>query len=110
MKCPVPTRRAFTIALVFAAGPFAVSCGDGEGITAPRFGTLRITTTTMGTEIDVDGYTVQIDGGDAQALGVAAELTRCKLYRVRGQPSDCGCHRRRHCNDSICHNLRPDDR
>jgi Tol biopolymer transport system component len=76
MKCSVPTRLVFIIPLLFAAAAAAVSCGDGEGITVPpSTGTLEITTITNGTEIDSDGYTIQVDGGTEQAVAVSDELT-----------------------------------
>ena len=59
---------------VFALAPLA-GCGDGEGITAPRPGTLEIVTSTSGPEPDPDGYTVQIDAGDADPIGAAGTLT-----------------------------------
>ena len=76
MKRSVPTRSVFTIALLFAAATAAVSCGDGEGITVlPRTGTLEIETTSEGTDVDADGYSVQIDGGTAQAITASGTLT-----------------------------------
>ena len=74
MKCSLPTRFVFTIALVFAATA-AVSCGGDDITVPPSTGTLEITTITDGTEIDVDGYAVQIDGGAGQAIAVSGELT-----------------------------------
>ena len=74
MKYSVPTRLACTVALLLAAAT-AMSCGDGEGITAPTTGTLEITVSTEGTEIDPDGYVVQVDGGTEQAIGVSGTLT-----------------------------------
>src|SRR5688572_7286890 len=59
---------------VFALAPLA-GCGDGEGITAPRPGTLEVVTSTSGPEPDPDGYTVQIDAGDALPIGAAGTLT-----------------------------------
>ncbi|HET6778104.1 MAG TPA: hypothetical protein VFH26_04400, partial [Gemmatimonadales bacterium] len=76
MKSPVPIRSVFTIALLFAAVAAAVSCGDGEGITPPpTTGTLEISTTSDGTDVDADGYSVQVDGGTAQAIPASGTLT-----------------------------------
>jgi Tol biopolymer transport system component len=76
MKCSVPTRLVFALALVFATALTALSCSGGDDINAPpTTGTLEITTTTNGTEIDADGYVVQIDGASAQAIAVSAGLT-----------------------------------
>ena len=72
----MPTRLASNIALVFAAALAAVSCGDGEDITVPpRSGTLDITTASEGPDIDADGYSVHVDGGDGQAIAASGTLT-----------------------------------
>jgi TolB protein len=74
MKCSVPTRFVSTVALLFAAA-LTASCGEGDDIAAPpSTGTLDITTTTNGTEIDADGYAVHLDGGAGQAIAVSAQL------------------------------------
>ena len=76
MKYSVPTCSVFTIAVVLAAAIAAVSCGDGEGITVlPRTGALEVTTTSEGTDVDADGYSVQIDGGTAHAIAASGTLT-----------------------------------
>jgi TolB protein len=72
----VPTRLASNFALVFAAALAGVSCDDGADITVPpRTGALEITTMTEGPDIDSDGYSVHVDGGDAQEITVSATLT-----------------------------------
>jgi Tol biopolymer transport system component len=72
----VPTRLASNIALVFAVAVAAVRCGDGEDITVPpRSGTLEITTASEGPDIDADGYSVHVDGGDGQAIAASGTLT-----------------------------------
>ena len=54
--------------------------GDGSGIQLPpTTGTLQVTTTTAGDEPDPDGYTVRLDGGEGQAIGVAATIERSEL-------------------------------
>src|SRR5687767_6521918 len=58
---------------LFALAPLA-GCGDGEGITAPP-GTLEIVTSTSGPEPDPDGYSVQIDAGDARPIGAGDTFT-----------------------------------
>lgn len=50
---------------------FAVSCVP----VPPSAGTLQISTTTLGSDPDADGYTVVIDGDADQPIGVAATLT-----------------------------------
>jgi hypothetical protein len=63
-----------TIAVTLAA--LAIQCGGGADVTVPPSpGTLEITTSTSGEEQDADGYSVQIDGGAARPIGVAATLT-----------------------------------
>ncbi|MFL5459337.1 MAG: Ig-like domain-containing protein [Gemmatimonadales bacterium] len=54
--------------------------GDGSGFQLPpTTGTLQVTTTTSGDDPDPDGYTVQLDGGEPQPIGVAATLERSEL-------------------------------
>ncbi|HEX2249822.1 MAG TPA: Ig-like domain-containing protein, partial [Gemmatimonadales bacterium] len=65
-------RRLFT---AFTVSVVAVYCGGGDNIGPPAAGTLEITTSTSGVELDADGYTVQIDGGSVQTVGVEATIT-----------------------------------
>src|SRR4026209_2968297 len=54
--------------------------GDGSGIhPPPTTGTLQVTTTTTGDDPDPDGYTVRLDGGEGQPIGVAATIERSEL-------------------------------
>ncbi len=57
---------------------FAGAAGcSGDNLTIPPgSSTLEITTTTTGTETDPDGYTVQVDGDNGQAIGTAATISR----------------------------------
>jgi Tol biopolymer transport system component len=52
------------------------ACGGGD-VTAPpgSSGTLQVTTVTSGAEQDPDGYSIQIDGGAATAMGNAETRT-----------------------------------
>ena len=50
--------------------PFAVTC-----VTPEHFSTLVIGTVSVGPGSDPDGYTVQIDDGDPQALGIGETET-----------------------------------
>jgi hypothetical protein len=76
MRCFVPTRLASNIPLIFAAAVSAVSCGEGADITVPpRTGELEIIATSGGPDIDADGYSVHVDGGEAQEIAVSATLT-----------------------------------
>ncbi|MGH7525877.1 MAG: hypothetical protein ACREMX_04160 [Gemmatimonadales bacterium] len=46
---------------------FSITCGPGTG-------SLLITTATSGSFLDPDGYTVRLDGGSEQAIGINATL------------------------------------
>jgi hypothetical protein len=59
--------------LVGLAAGFA-GCGGDSLTLPPTTGELEITTTTGGTEPDADGYTVQIDARQPQAIGAAATI------------------------------------
>ena len=50
------------------------TCGGGEELIGPTSGTLEVTSSTTGTELDVDGYTIQIDGQAGRALGPTATI------------------------------------
>ena len=69
--CP---RRSLGLSLMLALLVTAIACG-GEDITAPRMGTLEITTSTSGTEPDPDGFSVQVDAQASQPIGTAETLT-----------------------------------
>ena len=47
--------------------------GDSTG--PPATGTLVVATTTAGPSTDSDGYTVQVDNGEGQAIGISTRLT-----------------------------------
>jgi hypothetical protein len=55
--------------------PFAVTCTAA----APSSGTLQISTATSGTDQDPDGYSIRIDNGSSQPIGVNATLTLINL-------------------------------
>jgi len=71
-------------------------CEDGDGITAPpRPGTVQIVTSTAGPEPDPDGYTVQIDTGTTNPIGVAGTFTAPSIspgshtVRLDGVANNC---------------------
>ena len=67
--------KSICLALVFALAA-AAGCGDGDGITVPPpTGTVEVVASTIGTELDPDGYSVRIDDGEPRPIGVAATLT-----------------------------------
>ncbi|MBA3760328.1 MAG: DUF1929 domain-containing protein [Gemmatimonadales bacterium] len=45
----------------------------------PGTGNLRVSTTTSGPDIDADGYTLSVDGGTTQPIGVNAPTTLANL-------------------------------
>src|SRR5437867_2687697 len=55
-----------------ATAAFSVSC-------AATTGDLTVTTNTSGSNLDPDGYTVTVDGGSPQAIGINASVTYTSL-------------------------------
>ena len=79
-----------SVALSGVASNCSVSGGDSRTVTVPAGGTasttfavscaattgsLTVTTSTTGSNIDPDGYTVTVDGGASQAIGTNASIT-----------------------------------
>jgi probable HAF family extracellular repeat protein len=62
-------RRSFRLLL----GAAAIAC-NGDSLNVPLTGTLTVTTSTAGAEVDSDGYTVQMDAQPTQAIGAAATV------------------------------------
>lgn len=54
-----------------ASTSFAVSCAAPP----PQTGNLTVTTSTSGSNLDPDGYTVTVDGGASQAIGTNGSVT-----------------------------------
>ena len=50
---------------------FAITCSQ----LPPTTGDLKVTTSTGGSNLDPDGYTVAVDGGAGQAIGINASYT-----------------------------------
>jgi Tol biopolymer transport system component len=87
--------RILRLAALFAfLTILAVSCGTDPLI--PSTGTLTISTTTAGEEPDPDGYTVQLDSEQPQAIGQAASLQPVELISgdhvvmLTGLAANCG--------------------
>ena len=59
--------------LLGAGTILSVSCGD-DPVSRPTEGTVQVTTNTSGSDLDEDGYTVSIDGGTPQAIGILDTL------------------------------------
>jgi len=56
---------------VFLALAIAGCGGDGGGVNGPDTGSIRVTTSTTGEDLDPDGYTCRIDGGaHSEAIGI----------------------------------------
>lgn len=72
------SRQNVFTALLLAFLTAAIAC-SGDDLAAPTTGTLEVTTETSGTELDVDGYAVQVDSGPAVPMGAAATLRNTGL-------------------------------
>jgi Tol biopolymer transport system component len=59
--------------LLFVITASALAC-NGDALVEPSLGTIEITTSTLGTEPDADGYSVQIDAEPIQAIAAAGTL------------------------------------
>jgi hypothetical protein len=54
-----------------ASAPIAVTCAASD----PTAGTVEITTVTSGSDQDPNGYSVQLDGGATQPIGISTTIT-----------------------------------
>src|SRR4051794_20489303 len=92
---PVMANRFSGILIAGLVLGFA-GCGGDSLTLPPTTGSLQVTTTTGGTEQDPDGYTIQVDAQDPQAIGVAATVTIEGLtpgahsVLLGGMTSNCG--------------------
>jgi Tol biopolymer transport system component len=68
------TSRLLPLPVVVLVSVLA-ACGGGSDLVEPTTGTIHISTATTGDEPDADGYTVQVDGGTAQAIAAAGEIS-----------------------------------
>jgi subtilisin-like proprotein convertase family protein len=62
--------RGTTFPLVFSLAFVAACNGDDDGTSPPTTGSLEVTTSTTGDDLDPDGYTVTVDGGTSQSVGI----------------------------------------
>jgi Tol biopolymer transport system component len=84
-------RTVTVIAGASVSAAFEISC------TAPpaNAGSLRIITTTTGTDPDADGYAFAVDGGSSQPIGVSATATVANVaagshsVRLSGLAGNC---------------------
>ena len=61
------------LALAFAAT--ALACGGESLVVPPTTGTVQVTTSTSGTDLDADGYIVTVDGSDHGTVPVAGTVS-----------------------------------
>ncbi len=72
------SSRLSLTCLGFTAG--ALACGGEDPVdTTPTTATVTVTTSTTGVEPDPDGYTVQIDAGAPQPIGVTGSVENATL-------------------------------
>jgi hypothetical protein len=73
-----PLREVGLSLLAVGAMLAGLSCGGGD-IQGPTTGSLGVTTVTTGELQDADGYSVALDGGSGQVIGLNATLTMANL-------------------------------
>jgi hypothetical protein len=61
------------------AAAFCLACGGGGELTAPTTGAVEVTTSTVGEELDPDGYALTLDEVEVQPIGTAATTTLADL-------------------------------
>jgi hypothetical protein len=71
MTCRAARWSGRILVLLFAG---AAGCSSDDLSAPATSGTLEVTTTTTGTEMDPDGYAVQVDGQAAGSIGTAATI------------------------------------
>jgi len=69
------------LALVAPVALALAACGGSESIAVPTpsTGSVRITTSTTGENLDPDGYAVTVDGATPRAMGVSDTVTISQL-------------------------------
>jgi hypothetical protein len=70
------THRYLAATSLGVAAILMLGCDDSSGLPAPMTGAIEITVSTTGADVDIDpdGYTLGIDGGPGQAVGVNAAV------------------------------------
>src|SRR5438094_746738 len=72
-NCTVSGSNPRTVSLIaglVGATGFSVSC-----VAQPTTGNLAVTTNTTGSNLDPDGYTLTVDGGQSKAIGINSSVT-----------------------------------
>ena len=72
-------RAALPSVLVLVMGLFGCGGGSGGGPTGPTEGTLEVITSTTGSDLDPDGYSLTVDNNSAQPLESNASDTVASL-------------------------------
>jgi dipeptidyl aminopeptidase/acylaminoacyl peptidase len=62
-----PTSLSF---FALFLGTAISGCGGGNGVQAPDTGSIRVTTSTAGENLDPNGYACRVDGGASSAIGI----------------------------------------
>lgn len=70
----LPDRRGVGVPYE-QAGPLSAGDVAVNGGAAPSVGDLAVSTTTTGSTLDPDGYTVTLDGGSGQAIAINGSVT-----------------------------------
>jgi hypothetical protein len=84
LREPVGLLHSPAILLAILAFALTGCDGEGSGFQFPiTTGTLQVTTSTTGAEVDPDGYTLKIDNEAPQPIGSAASIERTEV-----QPGD----------------------
>lgn len=69
-----PHRQRTSLPLLILGGMLVLGSCGGENLVRPTEGTLQITTTTTGSDIDPDGYTLTVDSRPGQDIDVRETL------------------------------------
>src|SRR5881628_1203782 len=66
-----PWKRALALCACGVSLLLAIACNETN---APTVGTVRVSVTTTGSDVDLDGYSVIVDGASPQTVGVNAAV------------------------------------
>ena len=93
----IPSARYLWIYAVSGVALFSatLTCSGGSSLELPSFGTLRVTTSTGGAELDADGI-LQVDGGATQPLPASGAFENTSvepgdhILTLAGIAGNCG--------------------
>ena len=86
--------RYFLSHLLLSLSAVALACSGGD-LAGPTTGSLEVTTTTTGAEVDPDGYIVQVDAEDRLTIGASSSFRSAGVtpgnhnIRLAGMASNC---------------------